>query len=221
MRISCLVASLIATFAVLVLSQAAPAGLLARIDKSAQRTTVNGQQLYEWPVSTGGSGYDTQNGTFKPFRMEIDHYSEEWTTRRCRIRSYSPRSATPSMALPSSAISVMRCRMGRAAVGEERCHAVAIGEAGEDGQCHCGANRCDPRFRTGGALPGNAARSKRPDYRETPRYQRRDDEHQPQRTAASGVSLMSRGGVFESNPLRRTRIAISCKTDINCYRALS
>jgi hypothetical protein len=26
----------------------------------------------------GGSGYDTQSATFKPFRMEIDHYSEEW-----------------------------------------------------------------------------------------------------------------------------------------------
>jgi hypothetical protein len=91
MRISCLVASLIATFAVLVLSQAAPAGLLARIDKSAQRSTVNGQQLYEWPVSTGGSGYDTQNGTFKPFRMEIDHHSEEWDEAPVLMSRMHPR----------------------------------------------------------------------------------------------------------------------------------
>ena len=40
--------------------------------------TENGQQLYEWPVSTGGEGYDTPDGTFKPFRMEIDHYSDEY-----------------------------------------------------------------------------------------------------------------------------------------------
>jgi L,D-transpeptidase catalytic domain len=39
---------------------------------------VDGKQLYDWPVSTGGSGYDTPSGTFKPFRMEIDHYSQEW-----------------------------------------------------------------------------------------------------------------------------------------------
>jgi hypothetical protein len=40
--------------------------------------TVNGEQLYEWPVSTGGRGYDTPSGTFKPFRMEIDHTSDEY-----------------------------------------------------------------------------------------------------------------------------------------------
>lgn len=34
--------------------------------------TVNGEQLYDWAVST------TPNGTFRPFRMEIDHYSDEW-----------------------------------------------------------------------------------------------------------------------------------------------
>jgi hypothetical protein len=40
--------------------------------------TVNGEQLYNWPVTTGGSGYDTPSGTFKPFRMEVDHYSDEY-----------------------------------------------------------------------------------------------------------------------------------------------
>jgi L,D-transpeptidase catalytic domain len=69
-----------ATVAVLTLGQAAHADLLIEVDKSAQRmtVTVNGEQLYNWPVSTGGQGYDTPSGTFKPFRMEIDHYSEEW-----------------------------------------------------------------------------------------------------------------------------------------------
>lgn len=66
--------------AVLILGQAAHSDLLIQIDKSAQRmtVTVNGQQLYYWPVSTGGNGYDTPSGTFKPFRMEIDHYSDEY-----------------------------------------------------------------------------------------------------------------------------------------------
>lgn len=69
-----------AIVAVLMLGQAAYADLLVQIDKSTQRmtVTVNGEQLYEWPVSTGGEGYDTPSGTFKPFRMEIDHYSDEY-----------------------------------------------------------------------------------------------------------------------------------------------
>lgn len=81
MRINRLIAPLTAaTIAVLMFGQAAYADLLIEIDKSTQRmtVTVNGEQLYDWPVTTGGLGYDTPSGTFKPFRMEIDHYSEEW-----------------------------------------------------------------------------------------------------------------------------------------------
>jgi lipoprotein-anchoring transpeptidase ErfK/SrfK len=81
MRIGHLIAPLTAaTVAVITLGHAAHADLVINIDKSAQRmiVTVNGEQLYDWPVSSGGSGYDTPSGTFKPFRMEIDHYSDEW-----------------------------------------------------------------------------------------------------------------------------------------------
>jgi hypothetical protein len=69
-----------ALVAVIALGQDANANLLIDIDKSAQRmtVTVNGYQLYDWPVSTGGPGYETPSGTFRPFRMDIDHYSEEW-----------------------------------------------------------------------------------------------------------------------------------------------
>ena len=79
MSINRLIVPLIAA-AVLVFGQAAYADLLIRIDKSSQRMTValNGRQLYDWPVATGGRGYDTPSGTFKPFRMEIDHTSDEW-----------------------------------------------------------------------------------------------------------------------------------------------
>lgn len=81
MRISHLIAPLTAAIAaVLIFSQSAYADLLIKIDKPAQRmtVTVNGEQLYEWPVSTGAGRYDTPSGTFKPFRMEIDHYSDEY-----------------------------------------------------------------------------------------------------------------------------------------------
>ena len=81
MRINRLIAPLTAaTVAVLMFGQAAYADLLIEIDKSTQRmiVTVNGEQLYDWPVTTGGRGYDTPSGTFKPFRMEIDHTSDEW-----------------------------------------------------------------------------------------------------------------------------------------------
>ena len=50
------------------------------IDKSAQKmtVTVDGEDRYTWPVSTGRSGYDTPSGDFQPFRMERDHFSREW-----------------------------------------------------------------------------------------------------------------------------------------------
>jgi hypothetical protein len=58
----------------------ASAALLIEIDKSAQRMTVtqDGARVYTWPVSTGIRGYDTPGGSYKPFRMEKDHFSREW-----------------------------------------------------------------------------------------------------------------------------------------------
>ena len=40
--------------------------------------TVDGEQTYDWLVSTGGAGYDTPSGTFHPFRLEKEHFSQEW-----------------------------------------------------------------------------------------------------------------------------------------------
>ena len=69
-----------ATVAALMCGQAAKADLLVEIDKATQsmKVTVNGAQLYKWPVSTGANGYDTPSGAFRPFRMEIDHTSDEY-----------------------------------------------------------------------------------------------------------------------------------------------
>jgi lipoprotein-anchoring transpeptidase ErfK/SrfK len=50
------------------------------IDKTTQRMTVSvdDQEQYVWPVSTGAAGYTTPSGTFRPFRMEEYHFSEQW-----------------------------------------------------------------------------------------------------------------------------------------------
>jgi lipoprotein-anchoring transpeptidase ErfK/SrfK len=71
-----LVASCLATVA----DGGAYAGVDIYIDKSSQRMTVavDGVRRYTWPVSTGKFGYGTPSGTFRPFRMERHHFSEEW-----------------------------------------------------------------------------------------------------------------------------------------------
>ena len=69
-----------AALAALTCNEAARADLLIEVDKAAQRmtVTVDGHEVYKWTVATGGIDYDTPNGGFKPFRMEIDHHSDEW-----------------------------------------------------------------------------------------------------------------------------------------------
>jgi hypothetical protein len=66
--------------AALTAATCARADVLISIDKSTQRmtVTVDGQEMYVWPVSTGAPGYDTPSGEFKPFRMEAEHFSREW-----------------------------------------------------------------------------------------------------------------------------------------------
>jgi hypothetical protein len=58
----------------------AKAGVLINIDKSAQRmvVSVDGNQRWYWQVSTGRRGYDTPSGSFRPYRMEISHFSRQW-----------------------------------------------------------------------------------------------------------------------------------------------
>lgn len=54
--------------------------LLITINKVSQKMTVtlDGDTVYKWPVSTGAPGYETPSGTFRPFRLEKEHYSKEW-----------------------------------------------------------------------------------------------------------------------------------------------
>jgi lipoprotein-anchoring transpeptidase ErfK/SrfK len=69
-----------AALAGLTCSEVARADLLIEVDKATQRmtVTVDGHEVYKWAVATGGIDYDTPNGTFKPFRMDIDHHSDQW-----------------------------------------------------------------------------------------------------------------------------------------------
>jgi hypothetical protein len=61
-------------------SGAVHGSVLISINKATQRMSVfvDGVPLYDWPVSTGAPGYSTPTGSFRPFRMERDHFSEEW-----------------------------------------------------------------------------------------------------------------------------------------------
>lgn len=71
---------LAAIFTAIAPARLAHANVMIIIDKSAQQMTitVNGEDRYTWPVSTGRDGYDTPSGDFQPFRMVKDHYSREW-----------------------------------------------------------------------------------------------------------------------------------------------
>jgi len=58
----------------------AHAGVRIVIDKSAQlmSVSVDGIARYSWLVSTGRAAYATPSGSYRPFRMEVDHHSKEW-----------------------------------------------------------------------------------------------------------------------------------------------
>ena len=46
-----------------------------------------------------GGGNETPSGTFKPFHMEIDHYSKEWDNAPMPYSIFFTRVATPFTAL--------------------------------------------------------------------------------------------------------------------------
>jgi hypothetical protein len=73
-------AALIAAAALVILGPRASAEIIVSVDKDTQRMTitVDGEQRYLWPVSTGRPGNDTPNGVFRPNRMDPDHFSQEW-----------------------------------------------------------------------------------------------------------------------------------------------
>jgi hypothetical protein len=54
--------------------------ILINIDKAAQKMTVSvdGEQRYEWPVSTGLRGYTTPSGAYTASSMNKIWYSKQW-----------------------------------------------------------------------------------------------------------------------------------------------
>ena len=50
------------------------------VSKPGQKMTVkvDGVTEYVWLVSTGAGQYETPTGTWRPFRMEEEHFSKEW-----------------------------------------------------------------------------------------------------------------------------------------------
>ena len=50
------------------------------IDKATQKMTVlvNGEEKYDWPVSTGKRGYSTPSGMYTATSMNEIWYSKEW-----------------------------------------------------------------------------------------------------------------------------------------------
>ena len=66
--------------ALLWLSAPAKAEIVVNISKSQQRlaVSVDGTELYRWPVSTGRRGHVTPSGTFHPIRLERHWYSRQY-----------------------------------------------------------------------------------------------------------------------------------------------
>ena len=54
--------------------------VLVNIDKTKQQMTVSldGVETYEWPVSTGRTGYSTPSGTYTAASMNKIWYSKQW-----------------------------------------------------------------------------------------------------------------------------------------------
>jgi lipoprotein-anchoring transpeptidase ErfK/SrfK len=58
----------------------ARAEVVVQIDKSSQRmaVSVDGMTRYNWPVSTGRSGYGTPSGVFHPQSMARSYFSRKY-----------------------------------------------------------------------------------------------------------------------------------------------
>jgi hypothetical protein len=75
-----LFSSLFAAGLALPLASPSYANIVISVNKSTQRmlVAVDGVTRYDWPVSTGRSGYDTPGGVYKVNRMDADHHSKEY-----------------------------------------------------------------------------------------------------------------------------------------------
>jgi hypothetical protein len=72
--------AMMTAFGALLVAAPAQADLLVSISKSQQRlsVSVDGEEAYRWPVSTGRRGYTTPSGTYRPTRLERHWYSRKY-----------------------------------------------------------------------------------------------------------------------------------------------
>jgi lipoprotein-anchoring transpeptidase ErfK/SrfK len=70
----------LAVLPLILLAAPASAGVVARVDVSAQTMNVyvNGNLRHSWPVSTGRGRYRTPRGSFRPTVMRRMHYSSRY-----------------------------------------------------------------------------------------------------------------------------------------------
>ncbi|MGH6853834.1 MAG: L,D-transpeptidase [Aestuariivirga sp.] len=78
MRFKFLIAVVVAFFLGIGMAQAKL--VVISINKISQKMTVSvdGDREFVWPVSTGVARFDTPSGSYRPFRMEKEHFSLEW-----------------------------------------------------------------------------------------------------------------------------------------------
>src|SRR5574338_877796 len=71
---------LVAFAGLTLIATGADAKVAITVDKDNQQMTVavDGVERYRWPVSTGIPSYETPNGSYRTFWMELDHYSKEF-----------------------------------------------------------------------------------------------------------------------------------------------
>ena len=61
----------------------AGSAVLINIDKTKQKMAIvlGGLEKYEWPISTGRTGYSTSSGTYTATSMNEIWYSKQWATQ--------------------------------------------------------------------------------------------------------------------------------------------
>lgn len=79
-RMKVLGALLAGTLALAASHGVAEANVTIRVDKTAQRMTVevDGKTVHNWAVSTARSGYTTPSGSYRPIRMHRMWYSQKY-----------------------------------------------------------------------------------------------------------------------------------------------
>jgi hypothetical protein len=113
------------------------ASVLVSIEKSTQQMTVSvdGEERYTWPVSTGRAGYATPSGTYTRPTSLSSIIRRNGTMRRCPTRSSSPQRPCHPWLLRDQAprlAGLARLRAPRA----RQCGQVIRARKGEGGERH-------------------------------------------------------------------------------------